>query len=102
MQDDMAMSIREHMEIVGEDGRHVGTVDKVEGTMIKLTKTDAEAGGHHHYLPLDLVSAVEGNTVRLMIPGEQALLEQDHEDEDETGQAEDDMDDAKAASDQPA
>lgn len=26
-----AASIREHMEVIGADGVHVGTVDKVEG-----------------------------------------------------------------------
>jgi len=25
-------AIREHMEIIGADGVHIGTVDKVEGT----------------------------------------------------------------------
>ncbi len=27
--------IKEHMEIIGADGVHVGTVDKVEGNRIK-------------------------------------------------------------------
>ena len=33
--------IREHMEVIGADGVHVGTVDKVEGDRIKLTKADS-------------------------------------------------------------
>ncbi|TIR46640.1 MAG: DUF2171 domain-containing protein, partial [Mesorhizobium sp.] len=51
--------IREHMEVVGADGVHVGTVDKVEGQRIKLTKADSGMGshkGHHHYVPLALVA----------------------------------------------
>ena len=40
-----ATAIREHMEIIGADGGHVGTVDKVEGESIKLTKNDPGAGG---------------------------------------------------------
>jgi hypothetical protein len=32
---------REHMEVIGADGVHVGTVDKVEGNRIKLTKKTA-------------------------------------------------------------
>ena len=36
--------IREHMEVIGADGVHVGTVDKVEGDRIKLTKADSGAG----------------------------------------------------------
>ena len=38
--------IREHMEVVGADGVHVGTVDKVDGERIKLTKADSGEGAH--------------------------------------------------------
>jgi hypothetical protein len=40
------------MEIIGADGVHVGTVDKVEGNRIKLMKKDSGEGahkGHHLY-----------------------------------------------------
>jgi hypothetical protein len=57
--------IREHMEVIGSDGQPVGTVDKVEGNRIKLTKSDPAAQGQHHYIPLDSVSSVEGNSIRL-------------------------------------
>jgi hypothetical protein len=60
--------IKEHMEVIGADGVHVGTVDKVEGTRIKLTKKDSGEGahkGHHHFIPSSLVAEVEGNKVRL-------------------------------------
>jgi hypothetical protein len=59
--------IREHMEIIGKDGAHVGTVDRVEGNRIKLTKKDNPAGhqDHHHYIDMQLVGAVEGNIVKL-------------------------------------
>jgi hypothetical protein len=60
--------IREHMDVIGADGVHVGTVDKVEGDFIKLTKADSGQGsheGHHHFLPLGLVAEIEGDTVRL-------------------------------------
>lgn len=67
--------VREHMEVVGADGVHVGTVDKVEGDHIKLTKKDsavevegAQGGqhaGHHHFISGGLVAAVEGDQVRL-------------------------------------
>jgi hypothetical protein len=62
------LDIREHMEVIGADGVHVGTVDKVEGDRIKLTRDDGGEGrheGHHHYLPLGLVAGVEGDQVRL-------------------------------------
>lgn len=64
----MADKVREHMEVIGADGVYVGTVDRVEGDRIKLTKKDSGEGshkGHHHTIPLALVAEVEGNKVRL-------------------------------------
>ena len=63
------MDIKEHMEVIGKDGAHVGTVDRVEGNRIKLTKKDSGAGheGHHHYIDTKLVGAVEGNVVKLSV-----------------------------------
>jgi len=59
--------IREHMKVIGKDGKPVGTVDRVEGQRIKLTKKDSGSGhqDHHHYIDLQLVGAVEGDTVKL-------------------------------------
>ena len=60
--------IREHMEVIGADGVHVGTVDKVDGDRIKLTKKDSGEGshqGHHHFISRGLIADVEGNQVRL-------------------------------------
>jgi hypothetical protein len=60
--------IREHMEVIGADGVHVGTVDRVQGNRLKLTKADSGEGshrGHHHYISLALVAEVQGNQVRL-------------------------------------
>jgi hypothetical protein len=60
--------IKEHMEVIGADGVHVGTVDRVENGKIKLTKADSGEGrhkGHHHFIDLSLVAEVEGQKVRL-------------------------------------
>jgi len=62
--------IREHMTVIGADGVHIGTVDHVDGDRIKLTKSDSPStrdgqGAKHHYLPVGLVAAVDGDTVRL-------------------------------------
>ena len=60
--------IKEHMEIIGADGVHVGTVDKVDANRIKLTKADSGEGshkGHHHFIDKGLVAEIEGNKVRL-------------------------------------
>ena len=70
-------SIKEHMDVIGADGVHVGTVDKVEGGRIKLTKDDSGAGhhhGHHHYIAGDLVAEVEGTEVRLSANAAVAVL----------------------------
>ncbi len=68
--------IREHMEVIGADGVHLGTIDKVEGDRIKLTRKDSGLGaheGHHHYLSRGLVADVEGDKVRLSANADVAL-----------------------------
>lgn len=50
---------REHQEVVGSDGKHVGTVDKVRDERIILTKTDKDASGHHHSIPVSWIMKVE-------------------------------------------
>ena len=60
--------VKEGMEVIGADGVHLGTVDRIEGDRIKLTKKDSGQGsheGHHHYLSRGLVAGVEGDIVRL-------------------------------------
>ena len=67
--------ITEHMEVVGADGVHVGTVDKLEGNRIKLTKPDSGSHkSHHHYVSVGLVAAVDGGKVRLSANGANAAL----------------------------
>jgi hypothetical protein len=69
-------NIKEHAEIIGADGVHVGTVDRVEGERIKLTKKDSGEGrhkGHHHYIPLALVAEVDGDKVRLSADADVAV-----------------------------
>ena len=64
----LGMNIKQHMEVIGADGVHIGTVDRVEGGRIKLTKADSGEGhhkGHHHFVDLGLVADVEGQKVRL-------------------------------------
>ena len=74
--------ITEHMEIIGADGAHVGTVDRVEGDRIKLSKADSGSGrheGHHHFISTGLVADVESNKVRLSATGANALLFEEEE-----------------------
>ncbi|TPG18520.1 DUF2171 domain-containing protein [Sphingomonas koreensis] len=74
--------IKEHMEVIGADGVHVGTVDHMDGDRIKLTKKDSGAQvaegsggheGHHHYISFGLVADVEGDKVRLSANGDVAV-----------------------------
>lgn len=66
--------IREHAEVVGSDGAHVGTVDHNLGDRIKLRKRDANAAGMHHEIPTAWVESVERDgTVRLNKTADEAV-----------------------------
>jgi len=74
--------IKEHMDIIGADGAHVGTVDKVEGGRIKLSKADSGEGqheGHHHFISGNYIAEIEGNAVRLSANADVAV---EHETEE--------------------
>ncbi|WP_298689529.1 DUF2171 domain-containing protein [uncultured Sphingomonas sp.] len=65
-----ATQIKEHANVIGADGVHLGTVDHLDGERIKLTKADSAQtedgqGAKHHYIPLGLVAEIEDGTVRL-------------------------------------
>ena len=64
--------IEEHMEVVGSDGQHVGSVDNVG---IKLTKKDPAAQGSHHYIKLEHVASVTGGKLVLDQPAADVLAE---------------------------
>jgi hypothetical protein len=67
-----AAKINEHMEVLGSDGGHVGTVDYLDGpNRIKLTKSDAKAGGQHHLIPVEWVDRVDAK-VHLNKPAKEA------------------------------
>jgi hypothetical protein len=63
--------IKEHSEVVGSDGQHVGTVDHLDGNRIKLTKKDPAAHGEHHYIDLSLIASA-GEKVTLNVPAAEA------------------------------
>ena len=71
-----AGQIREHAEVIGADGVHVGTVDHVKGDRIKLTKQDS-GDRHHHYVSIGLVADIEDGKVRLSATGANAVLLED-------------------------
>ena len=64
--------IREHMEVVGSDGEHVGTVDRTAGDRLILAKSDEESGGAHHSLMCTAIDRIEGDKVMLDMPADEA------------------------------
>ncbi len=64
--------IAEHMEVVGNDDQHVGTVDCVRGDRIILTRSDPDSGGAHHSLSCSDIASVEGDRVILDCSADQA------------------------------
>src|SRR5215467_4449147 len=67
-----AKMIAQYMEVVGSDGAHVGTVDRVEGLdEIKLAKDDPDAGGQERYIPLAWLAHAEMK-VHLNLPAAEA------------------------------
>jgi hypothetical protein len=73
--------VREQMEVIGADGVRVGTVDRVDGNRIKLTKVENVGAheGHHHYISRGLVAEVEGDQVRLSANADVAITFEEEE-----------------------
>jgi len=63
-----ASQIKEHMEVKGSDGKHVGTVLGVEGEQVKIA-----SGGMDHFIDLGTVDAVEGEKLRLKTSAEETV-----------------------------
>jgi hypothetical protein len=55
-----SLDIQKEMEVVGLDGKHVGTVDHLEtADRIILSKNDPKAAGRHHLISIDWVDYVD-------------------------------------------
>lgn len=70
--------IKEHANVIGADGVHVGTVDHLQDDRIKLTKRDS-GDQRHHYISLGLVADIEDGTVRLSANADVAVTLEDAE-----------------------
>ena len=70
--------IKEHADVIGADGVHVGTVDHVQDGRIKLTKQDSN-DQKHHYIPAGLIAEIEDGTVRLSANADVAVTMEDAE-----------------------
>lgn len=52
--------IKEHMEVCGSEGAHVGTVDCLKGSdRVMLTKDDPKSGGQYHLIPVAWIDKVD-------------------------------------------
>ena len=68
-------NIRGHLEVVGVDGEHVGTVDRVEDAQcLILTGDDPKAGGRPHLISIDWVEYVN-DKVHLNKPSNEVVSE---------------------------
>lgn len=85
----MLQAIREHFEVVDESGQHIGTVDKVHGDKVILTRNDPEAGGVHRSFTCSLLERVEGNKVTLSGSKDsiRSRLTVEHDDDQNRGQS---------------
>lgn len=63
-----ASQIKEHMEVKGSDGKHVGTVLGVEDGQLKLA-----SGGMDHAIDIASVDAIDKDTVRLRQTAEETV-----------------------------
>jgi hypothetical protein len=63
-----ASQIKEQMEVKSADGKHIGTVDSMEGRRVKLA-----AAGMHHYIDLAVVDAIKNGTVCLSKTAEETM-----------------------------
>lgn len=67
-----AEGIRESMEVVGSDDKHVGRVDHVLETDIELAKIDLAGGFKHHLIPISWVDHVADDKVCLNLTADAA------------------------------
>lgn len=56
--------IIEHAEVLSADNQHIGTVDKIDGDQIVLTRSDSPDNKHHR-VPLEWVASVSSGAVQL-------------------------------------
>jgi hypothetical protein len=67
--------IKEHMEVCGSDGVHVGMVDCTKNSnKIVLTKSDPNSGGQHHVIPINWVDKID-DKVRLKKSARDAMAQ---------------------------
>lgn len=68
---ELMRQIPDHAEVIGSDGKTVGTVDALQGDRIILTKSDSP-DGKHHSLNCSCLDQIEKGKVKLNIDAQSA------------------------------
>jgi hypothetical protein len=63
-----ASQIKEHMEVKGSDGKHIGTVLSVESRQVKIA-----SGGMEHYIDFAMVDAIKNGGIALSKTADEAV-----------------------------
>ena len=71
--------IPEHAPVIGADGVPIGSVDRIEGRRLKITRKGALTG-KKHYVDAGLIADLENGTVRLSGNANVIVLLEDEED----------------------
>ncbi|MFC7474144.1 DUF2171 domain-containing protein [Dankookia sp. GCM10030260] len=69
---DTAGAIRGGMPVLGSDGHPLGVVDHLDGTFIKLMRSDDASGGRHRWIARALVGALHDGQVHLAVTATEA------------------------------
>lgn len=73
-------AIQGGMPVLGSDGQPLGVVDHLDGSFIKLRRSDAASGARHRWIAAALVGALQEGQVRLAVTAaeaEAAALDED-------------------------
>jgi hypothetical protein len=71
--------IQPNAAVLGADGVSVGTVDRVDGRRLKITRKGAFTG-KKHYVDVGLIADIEEGAVRLSANADVVMLLEDDED----------------------
>lgn len=65
--------IKKHAPVIGADGVHIGTVDRVHAGLIRLAKIDS-GDDKQHTIKTSLIAEIEDGTVRLSANADVAVM----------------------------
>ena len=65
----MHSGIREHMEVIGSDGGHLGRVSHVVGDDIELAEVRPDGASNRRLIPVSWVHDIDGDQIRLNLNG---------------------------------